>query len=70
MRRAIRPEPGSVEVACPRAVVRASRARAMAWTAAERTARPVFGKRQREVGLSGHESPLERSGRTIWPGGG
>ena len=37
MRRAIRPEPGSAELVCPRAVVRASLARAMAWTAAERT---------------------------------
>ena len=39
VRRAIRPEPGSAELACPRAVVRASRARAMAWTADERTRR-------------------------------
>jgi len=37
VRRAIRTEPGSAELACPSAVVRASRARAMAWTAAERT---------------------------------
>jgi hypothetical protein len=35
--RAIRLEPGSAELAFPRAVVRASRARAMALTAAERT---------------------------------
>ena len=39
VRRVIRPEPGSAELACPRAVLRASRARAMAWTAAERTRR-------------------------------
>ena len=37
MRRAIRPEPGSAELTCPRAVVMASRARAMAWIAADRT---------------------------------
>jgi hypothetical protein len=30
--------------------------------------RPDFGKRKREVELSGHESPLKRSRRTIWPG--
>jgi hypothetical protein len=36
VRWAIRPEPGSAELACPRAVVRANRARAMAWTAADR----------------------------------
>ncbi len=42
MRRAIRPEPGSAGLACPRAVVRARQARAMAWTAAERTRRGQF----------------------------
>ena len=39
MSRAIRAEPGSEELVCPRAVVRASRARTMAWIAAERTRR-------------------------------
>ena len=68
MRRAIRPEPGSAELACPRAKVRAMRARARAWTAAERTrlgrclgsGKGRWGCRGTEVlsknleGLSGH----------------
>ncbi len=52
MRRAIRPEPGLAELACPRAVVMASRARAMAWTAAERIRRgqPLGSGRGRRWG--------------------